>query len=268
MYLSFSLSLSVANVSCFSSLDDDSVALLRKRCYDLAGTTGLRIFLNGERLPIKNFLQYVGLYFEEAEGAASAGSKRRTKQRRGGEDGGGEDSSSDFGEAEVEDREGDAEREASEAQQGGGPVRKVVKIHEKQRRWEVVISQSGKLLVWQSFLSLFHSRGNLSVLRVLVGTVRMRRERHFSASVFRELHLHNPRRPSRFPRGGPSAAGNSKEGEREEPRRNGGEASARQVRFLTPLTRVSRLSVECLRRQSGLLPPRLLLRADTTCLYL
>jgi DNA topoisomerase II len=47
-------------------LDDDIVALMKKRVYDVAGSNaGLRVFLNGEKLPIKSFKDYMALYYEE-----------------------------------------------------------------------------------------------------------------------------------------------------------------------------------------------------------
>lgn len=46
-------------------LDTDAVALMTKRVYDMAGSTsGIRVFLNGEKLPIKNFLDYVNLFVQ------------------------------------------------------------------------------------------------------------------------------------------------------------------------------------------------------------
>ena len=39
-----------------ASLDADTVALLSRRAYDIAGTTpGLTVFLNGKRIPLKTF---------------------------------------------------------------------------------------------------------------------------------------------------------------------------------------------------------------------
>ncbi|GJE94175.1 DNA topoisomerase 2 [Phanerochaete sordida] len=61
------------------SIDEDAVALLKKRVYDLAGTTkDVKVFLNDERIKIKGFKQYVELYLnsvaeqaaEESGGAA------------------------------------------------------------------------------------------------------------------------------------------------------------------------------------------------------
>ncbi len=45
------------------------VALFKKRVYDIAGTTpsDVRVYLNGDRLPIQNFKQYCSLYFEDEQ---------------------------------------------------------------------------------------------------------------------------------------------------------------------------------------------------------
>ncbi|KAJ2397924.1 DNA topoisomerase 2 [Coemansia sp. RSA 2603] len=44
-------------------LDDDIVALITKRAYDLAGCVeGVKVFLNGECIPLKGFKSYVELY--------------------------------------------------------------------------------------------------------------------------------------------------------------------------------------------------------------
>lgn len=54
-------------------IDTDTEALLMKRVYDMAGTVkGVKVFLNGERLKIKNFKQYVEMYvaaIQEISGA-------------------------------------------------------------------------------------------------------------------------------------------------------------------------------------------------------
>ena len=56
------------------TIDDDTVALLKKRVHDLAGTVkDVKVFLNDERLKIKNFKQYVELFLSSAaESAADA----------------------------------------------------------------------------------------------------------------------------------------------------------------------------------------------------
>ncbi len=49
-------------------LDADIVALLKKRVYDVAGINpSLKVYLNGEKLPIKNFKEYVRLYVNDPQ---------------------------------------------------------------------------------------------------------------------------------------------------------------------------------------------------------
>ena len=50
-----------------TNFTEDIRALLRKRVYDVAGTTAedVRVYLNGQRLPIKNFKQYCQLYSDK-----------------------------------------------------------------------------------------------------------------------------------------------------------------------------------------------------------
>ncbi|XP_014222609.1 DNA topoisomerase 2 isoform X1 [Trichogramma pretiosum] len=49
-------------------LDDDVVALMSRRAYDVAASTrGVKVFLNGTRIPIKNFKDYVDLYIKGKE---------------------------------------------------------------------------------------------------------------------------------------------------------------------------------------------------------
>mmetsp|Transcript_13029 Transcript_13029/g.51642 ORF Transcript_13029/g.51642 Transcript_13029/m.51642 type:complete len:601 (+) Transcript_13029:188-1990(+) len=51
-----------------SFLERDVVALMKKRVYDIAGISpGVKVFLNGKKLPIKSFKDYVGLYFRERQ---------------------------------------------------------------------------------------------------------------------------------------------------------------------------------------------------------
>lgn len=61
-----------------TSMDQDLVALFTKRVYDLAGVVqNVKVFLNGERLKIRNFKQYVELFVNKNESlqqaAAAAG---------------------------------------------------------------------------------------------------------------------------------------------------------------------------------------------------
>ncbi|KAK8167807.1 DNA topoisomerase [Phyllosticta citrichinensis] len=44
-------------------MDDDFEALAKRRVYDIAGTTkGLKVFLNGDRIKVKNFKEYMKMY--------------------------------------------------------------------------------------------------------------------------------------------------------------------------------------------------------------
>ncbi|KAF7282810.1 hypothetical protein GWI33_001951 [Rhynchophorus ferrugineus] len=49
-------------------LDDDIVSLMSRRAYDVAASTrGVKVFLNGERLPVKTFRDYIDLYIKGKE---------------------------------------------------------------------------------------------------------------------------------------------------------------------------------------------------------
>ncbi|CAL8272142.1 unnamed protein product [Merluccius merluccius] len=49
-----------------STLDKDTVALMTRRAYDIAGATkGIRVFFNGKRLPVTGFLSYVDMYLKD-----------------------------------------------------------------------------------------------------------------------------------------------------------------------------------------------------------
>nr|CAB3267169.1 DNA topoisomerase 2-alpha [Phallusia mammillata] len=49
-----------------STLDKDTVALLSRRAYDLTGSTpGIKVYLNGSKLPVNSFRQYVELYTKQ-----------------------------------------------------------------------------------------------------------------------------------------------------------------------------------------------------------
>ena len=66
-----------------ASLDDDTVALLCKRVYDIAGCCNsyqgarLQVYLNGKKLPVKNFQQYMDLYQVNPRAAHVRGPARR-----------------------------------------------------------------------------------------------------------------------------------------------------------------------------------------------
>ncbi|KAM6312297.1 DNA topoisomerase 2-alpha [Podargus strigoides] len=49
-----------------TTLDKDIVALMSRRAYDIAGSTkDVKVFLNGQRLPVKGFRSYVDLYLKD-----------------------------------------------------------------------------------------------------------------------------------------------------------------------------------------------------------
>ncbi|KAH7884005.1 DNA topoisomerase [Phlebopus sp. FC_14] len=57
------------------TIDDDTVSLLKRRVYDIAGTVkDVKVFLNDERLKIKNFKQYVEMYLSSAAAEATEAS--------------------------------------------------------------------------------------------------------------------------------------------------------------------------------------------------
>ncbi|KAG7161707.1 DNA topoisomerase 2-like [Homarus americanus] len=48
------------------SLDGDIISLLSRRAFDIAAATrGVKVFLNGKRIPVKNFKDYVDLYIKD-----------------------------------------------------------------------------------------------------------------------------------------------------------------------------------------------------------
>ncbi|KAG0724301.1 DNA topoisomerase 2 [Chionoecetes opilio] len=48
------------------SLNEDIVALMSRRAYDMAASTrGVKVFLNGKRIPVKTFKDYVDLYLKD-----------------------------------------------------------------------------------------------------------------------------------------------------------------------------------------------------------
>ncbi|KAH8101531.1 type II DNA topoisomerase [Cristinia sonorae] len=65
------------------SIDDDTVALLKKRVYDMAGTVkDVKVVLNDERLKVKGFKQYVELYLNSAaeQAQSTSGGAAQAKQ--------------------------------------------------------------------------------------------------------------------------------------------------------------------------------------------
>ncbi|XP_041374338.1 DNA topoisomerase 2-alpha-like isoform X2 [Gigantopelta aegis] len=56
-----------------ASLNKDTVALFSRRAYDIAATSkGVKVFLNGKKIPVKNFKDYVDLYIKNKNDEAGA----------------------------------------------------------------------------------------------------------------------------------------------------------------------------------------------------
>lgn len=43
-------------------LDDDIVSLMARRAYDVAGTTGIKVYLNGSLVPVVIFLNFLNYF--------------------------------------------------------------------------------------------------------------------------------------------------------------------------------------------------------------
>jgi len=66
--------------------DKDTVSLLQKRVYDMAGITkGVKVFLNGKKLAVRNFKAFVEMYANGVNEIASTGGKGKAK-KDGGDD--------------------------------------------------------------------------------------------------------------------------------------------------------------------------------------
>ena len=61
----FSPDLSKFNMQC---LDDDIAALMCRRAYDIAASSsGVKVYLNGTKVPVKNFKDYIDFYIKGRE---------------------------------------------------------------------------------------------------------------------------------------------------------------------------------------------------------
>lgn len=121
-------------------LTSDLIALMNKRVYDIAGTTGVKVTLNGERLFIKDFKSYVDLYFLKARlpGTEENCSPGTISSHRG------EDEESDGSFLTTSKAKSKCKTEVSEVTNSTTTAgESIVKIHERvNERWEIVVSQS------------------------------------------------------------------------------------------------------------------------------
>lgn len=150
-----------------SEFDDDIVSLLNKRVYDISGTSGVRVYLNGTLIPVKDFKSYTLLYLRprrmSGDGNEEDAPERKTSQERGSVQGAeetevvgaGDDS---YEEEEEEDDEwetggsrsshskkkgsGPGSRRRPMQTGGGGDAHSPLIIYESVPKWEIVISES------------------------------------------------------------------------------------------------------------------------------
>ncbi|KAJ1611468.1 DNA topoisomerase II, partial [Cryptosporidium canis] len=61
-YVKITFKPDLARFGNMSDFDKDIVSLLNKRVYDISGTSGVRVYLNGNLIPIKDFKSYTLLY--------------------------------------------------------------------------------------------------------------------------------------------------------------------------------------------------------------
>ncbi|WBY57873.1 DNA topoisomerase 2 [Plasmodium yoelii yoelii] len=133
-----------------SELDDDIECLLHKRVYDLAGTCNVRVYLNGTRLPVKDFKSYVDLYLRDnntpntnpsvSKNALNGNTDASVNKTIDNldvsishENGGG---AGDITPTKTTEENGNSNFNNNKYEE------EIVKIHEKQHRWEIVISKT------------------------------------------------------------------------------------------------------------------------------
>ncbi|CAD2106595.1 DNA topoisomerase 2, putative [Plasmodium vinckei] len=133
-----------------TELDDDIECLLHKRVYDLAGTCNVRVYLNGSRLPVKDFKSYVDLYLRDNSHPANNPSV--SKNTLNGNTDASVNKTIDNLDVSVSQDNGGATGDVTPsktAEENGNSnfnnnkyEEEIVKIHEKQHRWEIVISKT------------------------------------------------------------------------------------------------------------------------------
>lgn len=146
-------------VPCFES---GLLSLLKKRVRDVAGTVGVRVTLNGVRINVGNFKEYVNLYFLKPKHLRSDPNS----------DGASPPDLSVEGSSEVLSDRDDVRRKKVKVKSEelvGQMVEGLVKIHEKvNARWEIVVSQSDGQFQQVSFVnSICTSRGGTHVQHVI-----------------------------------------------------------------------------------------------------
>src|SRR5690606_12081996 len=60
------------------SLDDDFEAIVKRRVYDMAGVVrGVKVFLNGERIKVKTFKDYIEMYVNAIQNESGEGASKQ-----------------------------------------------------------------------------------------------------------------------------------------------------------------------------------------------
>ncbi|KAJ1928500.1 DNA topoisomerase 2, partial [Tieghemiomyces parasiticus] len=153
------------------AMDDDIIALFKKRVYDMAGTmVGVNVYLNGEKIRIKNFQEYVMMYLTAPE-APKPGSKAAKAAAGAKANGGTSSAKSEPG----DETDAGGDTEATEAPSSTaaaseeGPIKPTPTIiHEVvNSRWEVVFAVSEGQFQQVSFVNgICTSKGGTHVNHV------------------------------------------------------------------------------------------------------
>ncbi|EUD66467.1 DNA topoisomerase 2 [Plasmodium inui San Antonio 1] len=135
-----------------TEMDDDIESLLCKRVYDLAGTCSVRVYLNGNRLAIKDFKSYVDLYLKDnagvspGKGGGNSSANGNTDANTNGTVNPDLSASQTAQNLDVSMSQEPGETTPTKSNAGNGTnnndEEEIVKIHEKQYRWEIVVSKT------------------------------------------------------------------------------------------------------------------------------
>eukprot|EP01053_Blabericola_migrator_P012266 Blabericola_migrator_1__12265@NODE_765_length_6607_cov_284_868043_g545_i0_p1_GENE_NODE_765_length_6607_cov_284_868043_g545_i0NODE_765_length_6607_cov_284_868043_g545_i0_p1_ORF_typecomplete_len1470_score322_53DNA_topoisoIV/PF00521_20/2_4e122TOPRIM_C/PF16898_5/6_7e50DNA_gyraseB/PF00204_25/6_8e38Toprim/PF01751_22/5_6e18HATPase_c/PF02518_26/6_2e09HATPase_c_3/PF13589_6/0_0021LOR/PF04525_12/0_67LOR/PF04525_12/7_1e02_NODE_765_length_6607_cov_284_868043_g545_i016186027 len=157
-------------------LGGDLVAIMKKRVYDIAGTTGVKVMLNGKRLPIKDFKSYVDLYFLRPKAERQAAENDELVNLSQSSQTSNKDSDFLCDDSDFTEEGGRASKKkktpktpgsvSTVVDSNGNPI---VKIHEKvNERWEIVVSQSDGQFQQVSFVnSICTTKGGTHVNYVM-----------------------------------------------------------------------------------------------------
>ncbi len=134
------------------ALDGDILALMRKRVYDMAGITdkSLKVFYNGERVPVTCFKDYVGLYQNRVVGTTET--ETETEAEGKGDDGDG-DGDGDVGAEASTSASASASGFASASASASAPAPCPVIYCKLNERWEIGIGLSDGQFQQVSFVN-------------------------------------------------------------------------------------------------------------------